>query len=132
MTFCSPECARGEKPSEAAVVAVAPAVTEVATEVVEASAPEAPIATAPIAARVDADVRASDFGAPSRSRKRVILAAVGTRLAAGVGGAIVEMVSPGRSMPVSAAQVPLARPAPAAAPEPPAAPAPPTKEAMLA
>ncbi len=130
MTFCSPECARGIKPE-------ATPVPERVAEVAPAPAP-APMPPAPLPSRATDEQRFTmlepNLHAPQhRSRKAVIIAAFGTLLAAGVGGAVVQMVSPGRSSPAAAAVVVTSAPAPAApAAEPPPPSAPPTKEAMLA
>ena len=144
MTFCSPECARGGAavvpvpvPVPVPVVESAPTAVP-APVVIEASAPA--VAAEPLAATPPptptAVVRSltDDATAPEpRSRKRVWAAALGMLIAAGIGGALVQTVSPGRSTPAAAADAvpppaPIAAPAPVA-PEPPARP---TKEAMLA
>jgi HEAT repeats len=113
LTFCSPECARGLERTPRPEPMVAPEAAKPAT-----SAPT-PL---PVAQLVEER---------PRPRKRVWLAAVGIMLAAGVGGAIVQMVSPGRSSPAAASVVlppPPASVSGAPAPEPSA---PPSKEAML-
>jgi len=78
----------------------------------------------------DDSERLAEDDAPPRARRRVWLAAIGMLVAAGVGGAIVQTVSPGRSFPAAASE-PAPTLAPVVAP-PPAAPAPPTKAQMLA
>ena len=139
MTFCSPECARGEpsvKLAAAAPAAPAPAALAeaiVASAPVAAPAPEVIESAAPVAVLPPPAVREREYEPPRRSRRGMIGAAIGTLVAAAIGGAIVQSVSPGRSTPASASVVPAAA-APAAPPEPPApvAPAPPSKTDMLA
>jgi HEAT repeat protein len=138
MTFCSPECARGEpsvslaRAAPAAPVALPEAI--VAAAPVAAPAPEIIESAAPVAAPVSLPPPAvREYEPPRRSRRGMIGAAIGTLVAAAIGGAIVQSVSPGRSTPAAASVVPAAAP-PVEAPAPlvAAAPAPPSKPEMLA
>src|SRR5262245_22283833 len=99
MTFCSPECARGEKPAEVseAVADAAPVPTPAPrVESAPVPAPVPRIESAPVA-RVDA----TPVAEPRKSRRGIFLA-IGILVAAGIGGAIVERVGPGHSAPAAA------------------------------